>query len=135
MVESKSHAGYPRDTRAGHPPTKSEAATRSSISRETGSTSQSQHGSEIVADVYLPEKAALCQLRHGDGASEEVVKAITAESDLITRTWKADKEPDRNERRLLQKYKSTRQADREASITAYLACARCQDSTKMENQK
>lgn len=133
MVESKSHAGYPRDTRAGHPPTKSEAATRSSISRETGSTSQSQ--SEIVADVYLPEKAALCQLRHGDGASEEVVKAITAESDLITRTWKADKEPDRSERRLLQKYKSTRQADREASITAFLACSRCQGSAKMENQK
>lgn len=117
------HVGYPRDNKAGYPPSES-AVTRSSISRDMGSVIQ--HRSAVVDEQLA---AAWCQMRHGDPyLPDDTSAALKGRSDLIGRTWRKSQEMSRDERRLLARYEKTITAYDAEMVRRYRECTLCAPS-------
>ncbi len=75
--------------------------------------------------------AARCRHYHRNGRSTPEEKAAhEGRADLIARTWKADPPRDlnRDERRLMGRYKRTLDAATAADVEAYHRCTKCQAS-------
>lgn len=117
-------AGYPRQ-KAGHPPSNENPATPLSNSGDDGRDTPQKHGSKRV-DTLTAEKIAFHELNCLNGPPAEIIQNIEAGSALVGRTWKKEKEPNRDEKRLMKRYKRINDDHISSLKPSWEACPRCQ---------